>query len=148
MIFDVLISLVNAGPLHLGAGRERRLEELMSTFHTVGGDAFTASLLAGIGWTESDYVATALNAQSGCCGIMQIHPVHFSSLGWSGSGCQDPFNNIAAGFLILRQHGLGRLPIFAVLQGYGGFTTEDPADYIDKVLSRAILLLPRFFLVR
>ncbi len=148
MILDVLFSLVNAGPLHLGAERQRRLRELIPTFLEVGDDSVTASLLAGIAWTESDYIATAKNAESGACGIMQIHPVHFSDLGWGEGGCQNPFNNIAAGFLILRQHGLGREPIFRVLQGYGGFTSTSPTDYIDAVLNRATFLLPRFILVR
>lgn len=102
-----------------------------------------AFFLEAIAWTESNFLATARNKDTNASGLFQIMPMHFRSLGWTGNEWADPTKNAEAGVRILRQHGLGRLPIQQVLKGYGGFVTKDPSVYINRILSRSVYLAAR-----
>lgn len=118
-----------------------RYTALAEIFARVGREQkIPASLLAGIAWVESDFVATARNTTTQASGLMQVMPSHFSTYGLTGDGWKDPYKNITAGARILRESGYGRRNINRVLANYGGFVTVDPSDYIDKVLSRASFL--------
>lgn len=130
------------GPLALGRIREQRLLAVWPTFLDVGDrTGIPPELLAGLAWTESDFVPTARNPESQAAGLFQVMPFHFQSLGWTGDDWSDPLKNTEAGAAILVQHGLGRKPVSAVLKGYGGFVTKDPSQYISSVLSRTLYIL-------
>lgn len=112
-------------------------------------------LLAAIAWEESGYAVDAVNPDSGTVGLMQIHPIHFTSFGWQaptnvnrktrrGSGGTGWFKadaNIEAGAKILRdalnRHG----EIRRALQAYCGASTMSRASlYIRSVLDNAARL--------
>lgn len=147
MYWDILLGLFNKGPLALSGTRRARFELLKDDFLSVADDEIQAALLAGIAWTESDFVPTARNKVSNAAGLMQIMPFHFPRFGWTGGEWADPVKNIRAGKVILvNDKKLGKVPISETLAGYGGFVTKDPNAYIEKVLTRSTALLPEFIL--
>jgi hypothetical protein len=148
LIIEIAQSLADAGPLKMSAQQKVRLDQLKPIFKRVAANRIEAAFLAGIAWTESDFVPTAVNKTSGAAGLMQIMPFHFSGpkawLGWSGDDWQNPEKNIRAGRQILINSGFGKKSIRETLKNYGGFVTKDPNDYIAKVTQRAMYLLPKF----
>lgn len=114
-----------------------RYKLLRPVFARVGREQnIPASLLAGIAWVESDYVASVVNSASGARGLMQVMPSNLGPYGIA-STWTDPYANVTAGAKILRDCGYGRRGIERVLASYGGFVEEDPAPYVRKVLGRA-----------
>lgn len=119
-----------------------RLEMLRPTFDKVADESgIPAALLEGVAWTESNFDRNAVNSTSGAAGLMQVMPQNFAGLGWTGEQWRDPLTNIRGGARILRESGLGRLPIRQALGNYGGFITKDPTVYVNRVLTRATFLL-------
>lgn len=149
-LVDLALSLDKKGPLaHFGGSRETRFLRYRPIFREVGGDPFTAALLAGIAWTESDFIPDAIGpaipgVKERAHGMMQVMEFHFDGLGWNGGDWSVPEKNVAAGLQILRASGFGRIPIKKALANYGGFVNNDPSDYQRKVLTRATFLLPYF----
>lgn len=117
---------------------------------------FCPCLLGGIAWSESRGIVQAVNPDSGTVGLMQIHPVHFQSLGWKpptyvnrstrtgsgGFGWSDAGANIDAGAQILRSFVNRYGQITRSLQGYLGASKMDShaVAYIEAVLMTTIKL--------
>lgn len=146
-VLSLAQSTTGSGPLHMSDKvREHFNEAKPLIFRAARNNPIKASFVAGIAWTESDFIPWAKNPTSGASGMMQIMPFHFGTYGLEDGKWRDPVRNLQAGVALLEKHGLGTEPIAYVLAGYGGFVTTDPNPYITKVLERAAFLLPEFVL--
>lgn len=74
-------------------------QQLRDLWTSSGGPAEVADVMAAIGLAESAGEAGARNAQSGACGLWQIHPAQ--------PGCQDPAQNARMAVEKYRSRGLG-----------------------------------------
>lgn len=74
-------------------------QQLRDLWTSSGGPAEVADIMAAVGLAESAGDPGARNAQSGACGLWQIHPAQ--------PGCQDPAQNARMAVQKYRSQGLG-----------------------------------------
>ena len=113
------------------------------------------ALLQGIAAVESGMERMAVNPDSGTVGLMQIHPIHFSGLGWQapiivnrvartgsgGAGWFDVEKNIRAGAAILARDWERELDVVRALARYNGAATwlrGDPQPQFEAYWRRVV----------